>query len=228
MTAVINCYVDCVSPYSFVAVVHLLRNRDVLASHDVKIELHPIFLGGVMQGSGNKPPWKLPAKARYGVYERQQATKYFGLPDFEAPSFFPILSLLPQRAITYIKASYSAEKYEKTLLLLWDYLFYQHQDISQPDVLARLLTDDAKFTPSETETILAATGEKKWKDALLAKTQEALDHGAFGAPWFQVINKKGEESMFFGSDRFHYMWQHLELPFQDLKILPKGQSDSKL
>lgn len=26
--------------------------------------------------------------------------------------------------------------------------------------------------------------------------------------------------------RFHYMWQHLDLPFEDFKILPK--SDSKL
>ncbi|GAD94169.1 hypothetical protein MGYG_05035 [Paecilomyces variotii No. 5] len=182
-----------------------------------------------MQGSGNKPPWTLPAKARYGGYERQQATKYFKLPEFEAPSFFPILSLLPQRAMTYIKANYPAEKFEKTLLLLWDYLFYQHRDVSKPEVLTTLLTEDAKFTPSETEAIIAATGEKKWKDALLAKTQEALDLGAFGAPWFHVINKKGEESMFFGSDRFHYMWQHLELPFEDFKILPKGgQSDSKL
>lgn len=111
--------------------------------------------------------------------------------------------------MTYIKANYPAEKFEKTFLLLWDYLFYQHRDLSNPEVLATLLTEDAKFTPSETEAIIAATGEKKWKDALLAKTQEALDLGAFGAPWFHVINKKGEESMFFGSDRLvdfaHYI-----------------------
>lgn len=108
----------------------------------------------------------------------------------------------PQRAITYIKANYPAERFEKTFLLLWHHLYYLHRDISNPEVFARLLTEDAHFTPSEAETIIAAANDKKWKDALLAKTQEALDRGSFGAPWFWVVNKNGEESMFFGSDRF--------------------------
>lgn len=43
---------------------------------------------------GNTPPWKLPAKARYAEYDRKRAVKYFGVPDFTPPDFFPILSLL--------------------------------------------------------------------------------------------------------------------------------------
>lgn len=52
-----------------------------------------MFLGGINVGSGNKPPWTLPAKAAYGKFDGKRAQQYFGVP-IEVPSFFPILSLL--------------------------------------------------------------------------------------------------------------------------------------
>lgn len=64
--------------------------------------------------------------------------------------------------------------------------------------------------------------EKEWKDRLTGNTKEALDQGAFGAPWMWVTNAKGVSEPFFGSDRFHFMWEFLGLPWQDLAILPKG------
>jgi glutathione S-transferase kappa 1 len=181
---------------------------------------------------GNTPPWKLPAKAKYSDYDSKQAVRYFGIPAFQAPSFFPILSLLvrlsflsssleiypvkstlrhtkqkkPQRAITYIKATYPLSRFEETFGLFWKWLFYQHHDLSKPEVFARLLQEDAGYSASEVQDILAAANDKKWKDALLARTQEALDRGAFGAPWFWVMRedsegKEEESAMFFGSDR---------------------------
>lgn len=59
--------------------------------------------------SGNKPPWTLPAKAKYGVFDRQRACKFFGVKYTEASSFFPILSILvrfpfpPRVLIPYIR-----------------------------------------------------------------------------------------------------------------------------
>ncbi|QKX54072.1 uncharacterized protein TRUGW13939_01155 [Talaromyces rugulosus] len=230
MGGVIHTYLDCVSPYSFYAFRHILRHRDVLASHGVSIELHPVFLGGINVGSGNKPPWTLPAKAKLGASDRRHASRYFGVPESEPPPFFPILSLLPQRAITYIKSAYPRAKFEETFNLYWQWLWYEHHDISKPDVLAKLLqSPQAGFSADQVAEIMAAANDKKWKDELLAKTQEALDKGAFGAPWFWVVRtgEKGEvfdECGFFGSDRFHYMWLFLELPFDDIKIQPGNQS----
>jgi hypothetical protein len=43
---------------------------------------------------GNKPPFTVPAKAKYGQFDRVRAAKYFGVQDFTVPDFFPILSLL--------------------------------------------------------------------------------------------------------------------------------------
>lgn len=52
-------------------------------------------------------------------------------------------------------------------------------------------------------------------------THAFKDLGAFGCPWFWVHDGKGNAEPFFGSDRFHYMWDYLELPHQDL-VLVKG------
>lgn len=46
-----------------------------------------------MVGSGNKPPWMVPAKATYGELDMLYAEQYFGLPGIKKPSAFPILSL---------------------------------------------------------------------------------------------------------------------------------------
>lgn len=59
----------------------------------------------------------------------------------------------------------------------------------------------------------AAMTDKKWKEALTATTQEALDRGAFGAPFFWVVRTDNDadvdgqgrtvgEEPFFGSDRY--------------------------
>jgi len=42
-------------------------------------------------GQGNKPPWTLPAKAKYSTYDADRARKYFGVTETSTPDFFPIL-----------------------------------------------------------------------------------------------------------------------------------------
>lgn len=54
-----------------------------------------------------------------------------------------------------------------------------------------------------------------------------LGKGAFGSPWFWVRNGEGKEEPFFGSDRFHFMWEYLGLPWQDIEILPPGAKAGK-
>lgn len=44
--------------------------------------------------SGNKPPWTLPAKAKYLKFDGDRAKKYFGAQDMSTPEFSPILSIL--------------------------------------------------------------------------------------------------------------------------------------
>ncbi|KAF2142024.1 uncharacterized protein K452DRAFT_270732 [Aplosporella prunicola CBS 121167] len=224
----IDVYLDCVSPYSYYALLHLLRNREVLASHGVELEFHPVFLGGINVGSGNKPPWTLPAKAKYGKFDHERARDYFGCPDIQTPSFFPIVSLLPQRAMTYIKFSTSIpqEKYIASFRELWIALWEQQMDLSKPQCLVETLR--RQFSAEEVEKIMEATKTQEIKQKLIDTTQQALDRGAFGCPWFWVRNEKNEEEPFFGSDRFHFMWRFLDLPWRDIEIVAKSKGKAKI
>jgi glutathione S-transferase kappa 1 len=128
----------------------------------------------------------------------------------------------PQRALTYIKHTYPSTQFENTFGLYWQWFLYKHRDISKPDVLRELLSSpEAGFSREQTEEILtAAMTDKRWKEALTAKTQEALDRGAFGAPFFWVVKtddtdadvdvhgqgKVVGEEPFFGSDRYVFIY----------------------
>ncbi|KAJ5912037.1 uncharacterized protein N7473_001340 [Penicillium subrubescens] len=222
MAGKIDAYVDCVSPYSYYATLYLRRNRQALRSHGVEIELHPVFLGGINVGSGNKPPWTLPAKATYSKYDSERACKYFGVPQIRTPDFFPILSIMPQRCMIYIKRHYPQERYETTFLSLWEWMYHKNIDISKPEKLAELLKSHG-YSDQEIKDILESAKSAEYKEALTANTQKALGQGAYGAPWFWVRNKEGKEEPFFGSDRFAFMWQYLGIPFHDVTIIEKAK-----
>ncbi|KAF2208166.1 hypothetical protein CERZMDRAFT_49830 [Cercospora zeae-maydis SCOH1-5] len=234
----IDVYLDCNSPYSYFTHMHLRRIRPQLAKHHITISMHPIFLGGINVGSGNKPPWTLPAKAAMSTFDNGRAKKYFKVPEPERmspPSFFPIMSLLPMRAMLFIREELcdvegnvdDREKYERAFGELWDMLWREHLDISKPEVLQMCL--GRHLGKEAAERAVKAAKEEKWKKMLTEETGKLVAKGAFGAPWFTVRNAEGVEEPFFGSDRFAYMYQFLNVPFRNIEILPPGgEKDAKL
>ncbi|KAF1841588.1 glutathione S-transferase kappa 1 [Cucurbitaria berberidis CBS 394.84] len=225
MSGKITCYLDCVSPYSYFALLYLEKHREVLSSHNVEIEIVPVFLGGINVGSGNKPPWTLPAKAAYSKFDSARAKRYFGVPNIQTPSFFPILSLLPQRALCYLK-----EVHPKTFISIFLCLFQEMweggKDVSNPEVLAEVL--QGRLKEDEVKAVMENANSAPYKQRLNDNTKEALDRGAFGCPWYFVRNSKGDEEPFFGSDRFHYMWEYLGLPWKDIELQVPGSSKAKI
>ncbi|CAG8073447.1 unnamed protein product [Penicillium salamii] len=215
-----------VSPYSYYATTYLRKNRQALESHGIEVECVHLWPRPCTTGtnckSGNKPPWTLPAKADYSKFDSERACRYFGVPPIKTPEFFPILSIMPQRCMIYIKKNFPQEKFETTFLKLWEWMFYEGIDISKPEQLARLFQSNG-FSDVEIKQIFAAASSPEFKQALTANTQAALDKGAYGAPWFWVRNSEGKEEPFFGSDRFAFMWQYLGLPFQDVAIVEKSK-----
>lgn len=109
--------------------------------------------------------------------------------------------------------------------LLWAALWQKDIDVSQEPLLVAAWAN--LFTPEECKAILEAANTAEYKQKLLDNTEEALKAGAFGAPWFTVRNSKGEETPFFGSDRFHFMYQFLGLPTNDMAV-QVGPGTSKL
>jgi glutathione S-transferase kappa 1 len=58
------------------------------------------------------------------------------------------------------------------------------------------------FRAEDVDAIAKGMASPEIKDALRATTQQALDQGAFGAPWMWVTNSAGVTEPFFGSDRY--------------------------
>lgn len=223
----IDGYLDCTSPYSYFALIYLRQQRELLKQYNVEVEFHPIFLGGINVASGNKPPWSLPAKAKYGPYDLKRAIKWFGTKKLQSAPFFPILSILPQRCMLYVKDNYTREQFERAFEFLWDYSFdpNYHIDISKPENMARCL---AETLPKEDiPKILDAAKTPKYKDLLSAQTKKAVELGAFGAPFFWMTNDKGESEPLFGSDRWSYMFDFMGVEVSDLYIKDK-RKESKL
>jgi 2-hydroxychromene-2-carboxylate isomerase len=75
---------------------------------------------------------------------------------------------------------------------MFRYMWEEPRKLDDPAVLAQSLTDAGL----PTERLLKLSQEQMIKDKLVANTQSAFDHGAFGIPSFLV----GRE-LFFGKDR---------------------------
>jgi len=117
----------------------------------------------------------------------------------------------------FVKENYHKRKFEDSFFELWAGVWEEQLDLSDPAQFQSVL--ERHFTKDEATAIVKAGSEKQWKDQVLKNTEEALSRGAYGAPWFWVRNSKGEEEPFFGSDRFHYMWDYLDVPHHDFQVL---------
>lgn len=117
----------------------------------------------------------------------------------------------------YVKATFPKELYERAFLECWTAAWEEGLDLGDPMQLASVYR--RHFSSLEVKSILQAGHDAKWKAQLSGNTERALSCGAYGAPWFWVRNSKGQEEPFFGSDRFHYMWQYLDVPHRDFEVI---------
>ncbi|KAK4230827.1 thioredoxin-like protein [Podospora fimiseda] len=227
----IDCYFDIASLYSYLTILDLFRNRSLLNANNVQVELHPVLLGAINAGSGNRPPWTLPAKAKYGIFDAKRSVARFPGLQIKFPHDLMTLghTVLPQRSLHFIKANYPNPVYEATILHLLR-LFWsppENVNLTVAENVRKALLDvqvdgEKVFDDKQVGEILQKAGEKEWKDKLKNTTQEALDRGAFGAPWLWVTNSEGKGEPFFGSDRFAFVYKFLGVPFQDVQLLPPG------
>lgn len=90
-------------------------------------------------------------------------------------------------------------------------------DISTPPNLSISLQH--VFNDAEITKILKGASGPDIKAELTGITKKAVeDLGAFGCPWFWVHDGKGNAEPFFGSDRFHFIWDYLDIPYTDLHL----------
>ncbi|XP_035861847.1 glutathione S-transferase kappa 1 [Sander lucioperca] len=203
---VIELFYDVVSPYSWLGFEVMCRYRHVW---NIELKLRPAFLGGVMQGAGNKPPGLVPNKFLYMTKDLNRLSEYFGVP-VQAPSdpfeaMFQKGSLSAMRFVAAVQEREKGgdEQVERVSRELWRRIWSEDKDITAPASLSEAAMK-AGLSDSEIKEVLKLSTSKEIKDKLKSTTQCALDHGAFGFP-LVVCHVNGKPEVFFGSDRFELM-----------------------
>ena len=188
-----------------------------------KIELVPIFLGGVMKGSGNKPPATVPAKGVWMVGDLARNGRLFDYPILPPPSnfFTEVARAIISAQRLLVAAQLSGADDAQIIELITALTDSVWTDAALRDagdeltIAAELLAECCAKSGLDAETLIAATRTPEVKQQLIANTELALDAGVFGSPSFLVHDAPGtsEPLLVFGSDRFDQLCHTLDLPW---------------
>lgn len=179
-------FYDYVSPYSYLA------NSQLGKIGESIVVYRPMFLGAVMQATGNKPPGTIEAKGKYLRKDIARWSKYYDIEYNRNPNF-PLNTL---KALRLAVVAVQDDVFDQVHSALFDASFVHQLDLGDDKVLGDLM----ESTGLDRDATFARIADQSVKDALKANTEEAISRGAFGAPTFFV----GEE-IFFGNDRFHFI-----------------------
>lgn len=154
----------------------------------------------------------LPAKGRYLVFDARRAANRVSKPAIAFPprKLFMTMALTvsPLRALHYIKANYPTSVFLSAFHYLFDKFWTPpHVNLTEDEKLAETLAQATErpdggrklFTEEDVRRIMEARGSMK--ESVKKLTGEAVERGAFGAPWLWVTNGEGKAEAFFGSDR---------------------------
>ncbi len=182
---------DIVSPTAYLAWYAAPATAEAIGAH---IQYTPIFLGGVMQGAGNRPPGTVPAKARYLGIDLPRCADHLGIP-FHFNTAFPMNTLTVQRATLGMADPGERRRFAKAC---FDHSWGRPDplDLGTDEGLQRLCAEEG----FDIERIRAMASDPDNKARLKANTDHAVERGVFGAPTFFV----GDE-IFFGHDRLDYV-----------------------
>ncbi|KAI0224883.1 Glutathione S-transferase kappa 1 [Lamellibrachia satsuma] len=201
----VELFYDVVSPYSWIAFEVLLRYQ---TKWNLDLKLKPFFLSAIMNESGNHPPGMVPNKATYMVHDLARCRRHFQVP-LRIPSnpmetvFSPRSTLTAMRLLTAVDME-QPQFIEKLSRQLWIQIWNKDRNLQETDVLAEAAAR-AGLSKTLIANMMSLCQDKAVKDRLRSFTQEALDHGAFGAPTIVAYDTCHKTHMVFGSDRFHFL-----------------------
>jgi 2-hydroxychromene-2-carboxylate isomerase len=189
----VQCYVDPVSPYAWLAMLDIER----LEAAGVDLVLVPVLFAGLLKSHANIGPAELPAKRRYVFGDVMREAARRGL-HFAGPPGHPFNPLTALRMCTALAGDIERRRLFLALVrACWE----DGEDISDATTLARVAAD-AGF---DAGALLAATAAPAIKQQLADATAQAARAGVFGVPTFRL----GSE-LFWGSDRIEALLWRLE------------------
>jgi 2-hydroxychromene-2-carboxylate isomerase len=168
----------------------LMRIEPMAREHGLAIDWRPFLLGPVFQAMGwaGPPLFLHEAKGRYVWRDMERRCARFGLP-FARPSAFPRHTVLALRIATLAADAPWMAAYCRAVAQA---SFAHDRDIGREEVLRDILAGLGQ----DADAVVAAATTQPVKDALRARTDEAMARGVFGAPTLFV-----DDEMFWGDDR---------------------------
>ena len=191
----VSFYFDFGSPAAYLAYTQLPK---LAAETGARIDLKPILLGGIFQATGNRPPISVPLKGQYLFTDLNRFAKRYGVV-FNMNPHFPINTLNLMRADIglQIQNDPRLQKYRDAIFAA---IWVDQQNMNDPGTVGSVLAK-AGFDPL---AVVALASDQGVKDALKNATQEAVEHGVFGAPSFIV-----DGELFWGQDRLDFVREAL-------------------
>ncbi|WKX97495.1 hypothetical protein Q1695_013284 [Nippostrongylus brasiliensis] len=205
----IELYYDVISPYAWIAFESLLRYQNVWP---INVVLKPFSLGGIMKGSNNRPPGLVKNKSMYMLRDLQRNNEFWGMQLTPSPNFMKWLKTETSdnaMKLLLVIQKERPEMLETVSRQLWKRIWTEGKPIFHRADFEKVLTASGITNGGYYIDKLENTSAQ-----LQQNTQDALDSGAFGAPWI-VVHKDGEEHTFFGSDRLHLIAHLLGQKFTD-------------
>ncbi|XP_048196344.1 glutathione S-transferase kappa 1 [Perognathus longimembris pacificus] len=192
-------FYDVISPYSWLGFEVLCRYQKLW---NIQLKLQPTLLGGVMRESGNEPPGRLPAKARYIKSDITLLKEYFQVPMNFPKNFFqevvPKGTLSAMRFLTAVSME-QPQMVEKVTRELWMRIWSRDEDVATPQSILEA-AEKAGLSAEQAQNFLKKISTAEVKNKLKENTEAACKYGAFGLPT-TVVHLDGKTHMLFGSDR---------------------------
>ena len=225
--AKLSLYFDVVSPYTHL---NLHTWSRYLPLWNVNLRLRPVFLGGIMKSTGNKPPGVLPQKMEFMRQDLLRSSEQASIPLLETPNNF--FSEVARATLTVQRTLSAAELHGLSAAKQFN-LALGFSDAIHADAALRNENNDLKVAPplfhaafsrarvdeSSAKAIMELSSSDEAKLMLQANTEEAVARGAFGSPTLFVESGEArgltaaDEFMLFGSDRMEQLAWSLDQPW---------------
>jgi len=125
---------------------------------------------------------------------------------------FPISTLQTQRALCVLEQSHPGLLTTATDALFDAFWVKADSTIGRPERIAEILS--ATVGRDIADDIMGRIAAPEIKGRLAANTDRAFAAGAFGIPWWECENSRGEQESFWGFDHLGQVVRFLELDAQ--------------
>ncbi len=192
----IDYFFATISPFTYLSGT---RPAEIAEKHGATITYKPLDIMGLFARTGGIPPKdRHISRQEYRLQEIPRRAARAGKPINPKPAFWPTNPAPSSYAIIAAQSAGGGDL-SKLVASLTAACWAEEKDVAQDDVIKACLSE-AGFDPS-----LADSGLLAGAETYAANLEEAVNRGAFGAPFFIT----DDDQRFWGEDRLDDLEAHL-------------------